>query len=51
VLTDNFELPTYACRTVRARYQGLQVLEAYLHVRIHLKNNILFPRAIALERR
>jgi len=50
-LTGNFELPSYACNTVRALYEGLKVLEADLHVHIHLENNILFPRAIALEKR
>ncbi|HWC99310.1 MAG TPA: iron-sulfur cluster repair di-iron protein [Candidatus Sulfopaludibacter sp.] len=50
-LTNNFELPPYACSTVRALYEGLKVLEADLHVHIHLENNILFPRAIALESR
>jgi regulator of cell morphogenesis and NO signaling len=50
-LTNDFELPAYACSTVRALYEGLQVLEADLHVHIHLENNILFPRAIALEKR
>jgi regulator of cell morphogenesis and NO signaling len=50
-LTNDFELPPYACSTVRALYDGLQVLEADLHVHIHLENNILFPRAIALEKR
>ena len=50
-LTGDFELPPYACSTVRALYEGLQVLEADLHVHIHLENNILFPRAIALEKR
>jgi regulator of cell morphogenesis and NO signaling len=50
-LTNDFELPHYACSTVRALYEGLQVLEADLHVHIHLENNILFPRAIALEQR
>ena len=50
-LTRNFELPSYACSTVRALYEGLKVLEADLHVHIHLENNILFPRAIALENR
>lgn len=49
-LTRNFEMPSYACNTVRALYEGLQALEADLHVHIHLENNILFPRAIALER-
>jgi regulator of cell morphogenesis and NO signaling len=50
-LTHNFELPSYACSTVRALYEGLETLEADLHVHIHLENNILFPRAIALEKR
>ncbi len=50
-LTNNYELPPFACSTVQALYQGLQALEADLHVHIHLENNILFPRAIALEKR
>jgi regulator of cell morphogenesis and NO signaling len=50
-LTRNYEPPAYACSTVRALYEGLQALEADLHVHIHLENNILFPRAIALEAR
>jgi regulator of cell morphogenesis and NO signaling len=50
-LTHDYQLPPYACSTVRALYEGLDALEADLHVHIHLENNILFPRAIALERR
>jgi len=50
-LTHDYQLPAYACTTVRALYAGLQALEADLHVHIHLENNILFPRAIALEQR
>jgi regulator of cell morphogenesis and NO signaling len=49
-LTNQFELPYYACNTVKALYEGLKALEADLHVHIHLENNILFPRAIALEK-
>jgi regulator of cell morphogenesis and NO signaling len=49
-LTGNYELPSYACSTVKALYDGLQALEADLHIHIHLENNILFPRAIALEK-
>jgi regulator of cell morphogenesis and NO signaling len=49
-LTNNFTLPSYACSTVRALYEGLRVLESDLHVHIHLENYILFPRAIALEK-
>jgi regulator of cell morphogenesis and NO signaling len=50
-LTHDYQLPPYACSTVRALYEGLEALEADLHVHIHLENNILFPRAIAMERR
>lgn len=50
-LTNDYQLPPYACSTVRALYEGLEALEADLHVHIHLENNILFPRAIAIERR
>ncbi len=50
-LTNNFDPPAYACTTVRALYDGLRALESDLHVHIHLENNILFPRAIALENR
>jgi regulator of cell morphogenesis and NO signaling len=50
-LTDQYNPPAYACTTVRALYDGLKSLEQDLHVHIHLENNILFPRAIALEKR
>jgi regulator of cell morphogenesis and NO signaling len=49
-LTDGYEPPAYACSTVRALYDGLKAFEKDLHIHIHLENNILFPRAIALER-
>lgn len=50
-LTGGYNPPAYACATVRALYEGLKALEKDLHVHIHLENNILFPRAIALEKR
>jgi regulator of cell morphogenesis and NO signaling len=50
-LTGGFQPPSWACATVRALYEGLQMLESDLHVHIHLENNILFPRAIAMEKR
>lgn len=50
-LTNAFEPPVYACGTMRALYEGLRMLEADLHVHIHLENNVLFPRAVALENR
>ncbi|MCC7157833.1 MAG: iron-sulfur cluster repair di-iron protein [Bryobacterales bacterium] len=50
-LTRDFEIPPYACTTYRAMLEGLQALEADLHTHIHLENNILFPRAMAMEER
>lgn len=47
--TRNYELPSHACSTYRALFQGFGALERDLHVHIHLENNILFPRALSLE--
>ena len=44
-LTHNHVLPEWACATVRALYQGLEELEASMHVHVHLENYVLFPRA------
>jgi regulator of cell morphogenesis and NO signaling len=49
-LTADFQAPSYACATYHAMLDGLRELEADLHAHIHLENNILFPRVIALER-
>jgi regulator of cell morphogenesis and NO signaling len=48
-ITGNFQSPDYACVTYRALMTGLAELEQDLHLHIHLENNILFPRAQALE--
>ncbi len=48
-LSRNFSAPEDACPSFKALYQGLQAFEADLHQHIHLENNLLFPRAIALE--
>ena len=48
-LTGNFTAPQDACTSFKALYQGLEAFEADLHQHIHLENNILFPRAVALE--
>jgi regulator of cell morphogenesis and NO signaling len=50
-LTLDFQAPPYACSTYRAMLEGLKALEADLHIHIHLENNILFLRIIALEKR
>jgi regulator of cell morphogenesis and NO signaling len=48
-LTGDYTLPADACNTFRALYFELEAMERDLHRHIHLENNILFPRAIALE--
>lgn len=49
-LTNDFTIPEWACNTARALWHGLEELEADTHLHIHLENNILFPRVIAMER-
>jgi len=48
-ITDNYRLPADACQTFAALYDGLAAMEADLHEHIHLENNILFPKSIAME--
>ncbi len=48
-LSRDFIAPEYACTTYLAFYDGLREFERDLHRHVHLENNILFPRAIALE--
>jgi regulator of cell morphogenesis and NO signaling len=47
-ITNNYQAPADACPTFKAFYRALQDLETDLHRHIHLENNILFPRAVAL---
>ncbi len=48
-LSNNFTTPEEGCFSYKTLYQGLAEFEADLHQHIHLENNILFPRAVALE--
>lgn len=47
-LTDDYRVPVDACMSYTALFDGLREFEADLHQHIHLENNILFPRAIAM---
>ncbi len=49
--TDSYTLPQDACFSYGTLFNALLEFEADLHQHIHLENNILFPRAIELERR
>lgn len=48
-LSSNYEPPEGACFSYRTLYSALKEFETDLHQHIHLENNILFPRAIAME--
>lgn len=48
-LSGDYTPPEGACPTFRAFYAGLLEFEQDLHRHVHLENNILFPRAMALE--
>ena len=47
--TKDYAVPEYACVTYRSLLEGLREMEQDLHIHIHLENNILFPRALAME--
>jgi regulator of cell morphogenesis and NO signaling len=48
-LTNGYRLPEGACNTFRALFHGLEELEREMHLHVHLENNVLFPRAEAME--
>ena len=50
-LTVDYQAPESACPTYCAMLKGLKAIEGDLHIHVHLENNILFPRVIALEQR
>lgn len=49
-LSNGFTPPADGCATYSAAYSMLKDFEKDLHLHIHLENNIMFPRAIALEK-
>ncbi len=48
-LSSDYKTPADACISYQTFYQALEAFEQDLHQHIHLENNILFPKAIALE--
>ena len=49
-LSQNYSLPADACGSYRLLYALLQEFESDLHIHVHLENNILFPKALDLEK-
>lgn len=50
-VSNEYAIPEGACTSYTALYARLTDLERDLHQHIHLENNILFPRAIEMERK
>ena len=48
-MAGNYVLPADACTSWEQVYRMLPALERDLHQHIHWENNVLFPRAVALE--
>lgn len=51
LLSNNYTPPEDACTTYRVAFAMLKEFENDLHLHIHLENNILFPKAVELEKR
>lgn len=49
LLSNNYTPPEHACATYRVAFAKLEEFEDDLHRHVHLENNILFKKALALE--
>ncbi len=49
-ITKGYEVPPDGCSTFEVTYKTLEEFEKDLHRHIHLENNVLFPKAIKLEK-
>lgn len=51
MLTNNYTLPDDACASYSLLFRMLEEFENDLHLHIHLENNILFPKALEIEKK
>lgn len=49
-MSEAFTPPEDACTTFRVYFQNLEAFRNDLHKHVHLENNILFPKALDLEK-
>lgn len=49
-LTNRFTPPSHACSSYKVLFQNLEGFQEDLHKHVHLENNILFPKALKLEK-
>ena len=47
--SKDYAAPVDACVSYQTLYEALAAFETDLHQHIHLENNVLFPRAVAIE--
>ena len=50
-LSQNYLLPADGCTSYSLLYKLLEEFEEDLHLHIHLENNILFPKALEMEKK
>jgi regulator of cell morphogenesis and NO signaling len=50
-ISKNYELPEDACASYSFLFKTLDEFENDLHIHVHLENNILFPKALKLEKK
>ncbi len=49
-LSDNYAIPSDACASYKLLFKMLEEFESDLFIHIHLENNIMFPKAIEIEK-
>lgn len=49
-LSNGYAIPDDACASYKLLFKMIQEFEDDLHIHIHLENNILFPKAVEMEK-
>jgi regulator of cell morphogenesis and NO signaling len=50
-ISNNYQLPQDACASYSFLFEILAEFENDLHIHVHLENNILFPKALEMEKK
>lgn len=49
-ITDDYTVPSDGCQSYDLTFKGLELLESDVFQHVHLENNIMFPRLMALRK-
>jgi regulator of cell morphogenesis and NO signaling len=49
-LSNDFAIPDDACTSYKLLFKMIEEFESDLFIHIHLENNIMFPKAIEIEK-